>query len=174
MGDREVWASAAFEILKEVAQRYHAVIEYGELGEEIQHRTRVSTRMGIQNWIGPVLGKVLRRCVAEGVPPLTSLVVRKHTGMVGEGYDEVLVAMGVTPLQDTMERERHAAESRLRCYQWADAHDLPADGGEPALAPRLAENVSRERRRQAAQEPPRQCPNCHYTLPMTGMCDNCE
>ena len=45
----------------------------------------MATAEAVRNWIPGVIELVAERCVTEGVPPLTSLVVRKDTGMVGEG-----------------------------------------------------------------------------------------
>ncbi|KAA1425871.1 hypothetical protein [Nocardioides antri] len=171
MTDRETWAESAYDILVGVAGRYHAVVEYTQLGEEIQQRSGVETRMAVRNWIPGVLELVAHRCVSEGVPPLTSLVVRKDTGMVGDGYAAVLTALGSTPLDDPMQRERHAAQSRLECYQWASAPDLPADGGRAALAPKLAASTARK----AKANPPaaKVCPSCNMALLPTGVCDSC-
>ncbi|WP_183100267.1 hypothetical protein [Nocardioides pelophilus] len=171
MTDRETWAESAYEILSGVAGRYQAVIEYTQLGEEIQERTGVTTGMAVHNWIGGVLGLVVDRCVTEAVPPLTSLVVRKDTGMVGDGYDAVLTALGVAPLDDVMKREKHAASSRLECYRWANASGLPADGGRAALTPKLA--ASTARKAKANPPPAKVCPKCHMALLPTGVCDSC-
>lgn len=138
MSNKDVWAAAVYDLLVEVASCYHAVIEYSELGEEVQRRTGVTTGMAIRNWIGGVLELVAQRCHREGIPALTALVVRKDSGMVGDGYDAVLKIEGIAPHQDVIEREEHAARARLECYRWARASDLPADGGQPALAPKLA------------------------------------
>lgn len=117
MTDRETWAEAAFDILGGVAGQYHAVVEYTTLGEEIQERSGVATTKAVRNWVPAVLELVASRCVAEGVPPLTSLVVRKDTGMVGDGYDAVLAATDAAPIEDPMKKEAHAAQSRLECYR---------------------------------------------------------
>ncbi|WP_107771029.1 hypothetical protein [Nocardioides sediminis] len=173
MSNKDVWAEAAYDILVEVAGRYHAVIEYSELGEEIQRRSGVTTRMAIRNWIGGVLEIVVHRCARNRIPALTALVVRKNTGMVGDGYDAVLRAEGIPPLEDAMQRENHAAQARLQCYRWARASDLPPDGGVPALAPKLAATVERQRKAQAPR-PARVCLRCNMAIPATGACDNCD
>lgn len=172
MRDKDTWAEDAYDVLVEVASRYHAVIEYSELGEAVQLRTGVTTRMAIRNWIGGVLEVVVHRCAREGIPALTSLVVRKDSGMVGEGYDAVLGAEGIPPLEDVMQRENHAALARLECYRWAKAPDLPPDGGRPALAPKLAAKTARERKAAPAR-PAAVCPACNMAIPTTGRCDNC-
>ena len=170
--DRETWAESAYEILVGVAGRYHAVVEYTQLGEEIQERSGVPTRMAVRNWIPGVLELVAHRAVSEGVPPLTSLVVRKDTGMVGDGYGAVLTATGVGPIDDVMKRENHAAQSRLECYRWAGASDLPADGGRAALTPKLAASAARKRKANPA--PTKVCPTCNMALLPIGICDSCD
>lgn len=172
MTDRETWAECAYDILVGVAGRYHAVVDYTQLGEEIQERTGVATSKAVRNWIPGVLELVTDRCVAEGVPPLTSLVVRKDSGMVGDRYDAVLTAQGVALLDDPMQRESHAAQSRLECYRWAAAPDLPADGGRAALAPKLA--ASAARKRKANPPAAKVCPTCNMALLPTGVCDSCH
>lgn len=170
--DHEIWADSAYEILADVSRHYRAVIEYNQLGAEVQVRSGVTTDRPLRSWIRGALELVVDRCVREGIPPLTSLAVRKDTGMVGEQYDAVLAALGVAPLADAMEREAHAAQSRLECYQWAGAPDLPPDGGRAALAPRLAAATARK----ARANPPaaKVCPTCHMQLLPTGECDSCS
>ena len=128
--------------------------------------------MAIRNWIGGVLEIVVHKCAREGSPALTALVVRKNSGMVGEGYDAVLRAEGIPPLEDEMQRENHAAQARLACYRWAKAPDLPPDGGTAALAPILAAKVARQRKSTPAR-PSAFCPHCNMAIPTTGRCDNC-
>jgi len=169
--DQKTWAETAYEILVGVAGRYHAVVEYTQLGEEIQERSGVTTRTAVRNWIGPTLELVAHRCVSEGVPPLTSLVVRKDTGMVGAPYDAAMTAVGADLLDDPMQREKHAARARLECYRWADATGLPADGGRAALTPKFAASAARK----AKANPPatKVCPSCNMALLPTGVCDSC-
>jgi hypothetical protein len=170
--DRETWAENAYKILENVAGQYNAVIEYTQLGNEIQERSGVTTTKAVRNWIGGVLEVVADRCVAEGIPPLTSLVVRRDTGMVGDAYNAVLAATGVATIEDPMQREKHAAQSRLECYRWANATDLPADGGRAALTPKYAASAARK----AKANPPavKVCPSCNMALLPTGVCDSCD
>ena len=93
--------------------------------------------------------------------------------MVGDGYDAVLRVEGIPAHDDVMEREQHAAGARLECYRWARADDLPADGGTPALAPKLAAAVDRRRTRDASREV-NVCSRCNMAIPATGACDNCD
>lgn len=168
---RERWARAAYPVLLDVARTYHAVITYKELAEKIQESTGIRTRTLLQNWIGTVLSKVVREAHRRGDPPLTSLVVHTDDGMVGEGYKEVLEVAGEPPVDDVMERELHAARSRLECYR-RFCPTLPPDGGVPALAPRHQAAVDRRRERPA--RPPRFCSRCFMQLPSTGVCDSCD
>lgn len=172
MTDRETWADSAYDILVGVAGRYHAVVEHTQLGEEIQQSTGVLTRSPARNWVPGVLELVADRCISGGVPPLTSLVVRKDNGMVGDMYDPVLTALGVDPHDDPMKRESHAAQSRLECYRWAGASGLPADGGRAALAPKLAASTARKAKANPA--PAKVCPSCNMALLPTGECDSCS
>ncbi|MEU0441969.1 hypothetical protein ABZ202_19760 [Streptomyces sp. NPDC006186] len=167
---QEAWAAAAYSILISVAETYHAVITYKELGEEIQRRTGIRTKALLQNWITPVLGRVVREAHRRGDPPLTALVVHTSDGKVGTGYAEVLTVAGKPPVEGEMEREHHAAEARLACYR-RFCRDLPPDGGRPALAPRLQATV--ERRRRRVEKPPQVCGRCFVQLPSTGVCDSC-
>jgi hypothetical protein len=169
--DRETWAEAAFDILGGVARKYHAVVEYTELGVQIQERSGLATKVAVGNWIGGALQLVADRCVKEGIPPLTSLVVRRDNGMVGDNYKLVLAATGADPIEVVMQREKHAAQSRLACYRWADAAGLPADGGRAALTPRLA--ASAARRAKANPAPVKVCPTCNMALLPVGTCDTC-
>ncbi|MEW1614691.1 MULTISPECIES: hypothetical protein [unclassified Streptomyces] len=166
----ERWAREAYSLLIGVACSYHAVITYKELGTEVQERSGIHTRAPLQYWIGPVLGRVVREAHRRGDPPLTALVVHSGDGMVGEGYKEVLEIAGQPPVQDALDRERHAARARLDCYRRFGAA-LPPGGGEPALAPRYRATIERRRARDAA--PPPVCRGCFVQLPATGVCDSC-
>ncbi len=131
---REAWGAEAYSILIDVAQTYHAVITYKELAEEIQSRTGIRTKTLLHNWIGPVLGRVVREAHHRGDPPLTALVVHTDDGKVGSGYREVLAVSGEPPVEDELEREHHAAEARLACYRRFGA-TLPPGGGVPPSPP---------------------------------------
>lgn len=167
---REAWGSEAYAILIGVAQTYHAVITYKELAEEIQSRTGIRTKTLLHNWIGPILGRVVREAHRRGDPPLTALVVHTDDGKVGSGYKDVLAVAGEPPVDDELEREHHAADARLACYRHFGAA-LPPGGGVPALAPRLQAAVGR--RRERTDKPLRVCERCFVQLPSTGICDLC-
>ncbi|WP_327265267.1 hypothetical protein OG444_30800 [Streptomyces sp. NBC_01232] len=169
-GDRDRWAEEAYAVLTGVAGTYHAVITYKALGAEVQERSGIRTEALLHNWIGSVLGRVVREAHRRGDPPLTALVVHSGDGMVGVGYKEVLEIAGQPPVLDAAEREQHAARARLDCYRRFGA-ELPPDGGVPALAPVYRAAV--ERRRARTAEPPPVCTGCFVQLPATGVCDSC-
>jgi hypothetical protein len=166
----QVWASEAYQVLGGVARTYHAVITYRELAEEAQKVSGVRTSVPFRRWIGRVLYLVVQRAQSQGDPPLTALVVHSTDGRVGEGYKAVLEAAGEHPVDDDLERERHAARARLDCYRRRGAA-LPPGGGVPALAPRLQAAVIRRRSQNEAAPPV--CPTCFIELPATGICDSC-
>ncbi|GAA4525592.1 MULTISPECIES: hypothetical protein [Nonomuraea] len=167
---REIWAREAYPLLVDVARTYRAVITYKELADRIQETSGIRTRALLHNWIGRVLSEVLREAHRRGDPPLTALVVHTDDGMVGEGYKEVLEVAGEPPVGNALDRELHAARSRLECYRHFGAI-LPPDGGVPALAPRYQAAV--DRRRAHSEKPPRVCSRCFMQLPATGVCDTC-
>jgi hypothetical protein len=98
---------------------------------------------------------------------LSSLCVHGD-GTIGDGYAEAVIEnYGFAPA----DIEMHAAEERLRCYQFFGA-DLPPGGGVPALTPQVA-----ARRAWAAGQRPQPqnlCPSCHIALPVSGICDDCS
>ncbi|MFD5462908.1 hypothetical protein ACFWIQ_08765 [Kitasatospora sp. NPDC127059] len=176
-----VWTRAAYPALVDVARRYHAVITYADLAEAVQQASGVRTSINQRHWIGKVLALVVREAHRRGDPPLTALVVHATDGMVGAGYQDVLAVAGQPPILDEMDREQHAAAARLACYRHFGA-DLPADGGIPALAPRLKTAVTRKKAAATtgaaattatAPRPPAICPNCFLELPATRVCDSC-
>ncbi|MEU8921835.1 hypothetical protein AB0D10_13000 [Kitasatospora sp. NPDC048545] len=182
-----VWTRAAYPALVEVAGRYHAVISYADLAEALQEASGVRTRVNHRHWIGKVLSLVVLEAHRRGDPPLTALVVNATDGKVGPAYQEVLAVAGQPPLVEEMDREQHAAAARLACYRHFGA-DLPADGGTPALAPRLLASVARKKAAPrtaaattttttgaaaAVPRPPAICPTCFLELPATRVCDSC-
>ncbi|WP_030242659.1 hypothetical protein [Streptomyces sp. NRRL S-350] len=169
-----VWTRAAYPALVEVARRYHGVITYADLAEAVQEASGVRTRVNQRHWIGKVLSLVILEAHRRGDPPLTALVVHAADGKVGVGYQEVLAVAGQPPVAQEMDREQHAAAARLACYRHFGADDLPADGGTPALAPRLRASVARKAVVTAAPpRPPAICPTCFLQLPATRVCDSC-
>lgn len=109
--------------------------------------------------------------VRRGEPHLTALcVTQNHT--VGDGYRYVLECAG-EPIPEDL--DRHATGARLECYRRLAA-DIPEDGGEPTLPPRVVAARQSLSRRIAAAEPPKPpplCPKHNLALPRTGICDEC-
>lgn len=126
--------------------------------------------MGLQNWIGRLLAKVVRMAHEENAPPLTALVVRSDSGMVGEGYDEVLTVAGESSIENEVDREDHAASARFSCYQHFGA--VIPGGAKPMLARNYVEHLSRKRK--SADVPVVEvCKTCFLELPASGDCSNC-
>jgi hypothetical protein len=165
---RTAWAASARELLCETAQRYQAVVAQQELGRQVQEHSGIRTTQLHHYWIGDVLRRVSTECAERGEPDLSSLCVN-GSGSVGDGY-RVLVA--ATTGEEPADPDAHAARARLACYRHFGA-ELPANGGSPALTPKLA--ATRTRARKAAQEarPVPLCPTCHLALTANGVCDNC-
>lgn len=126
--------------------------------------------MGIQNWIGRLLTKVVRLAYDDNLPPLTALVVRSDSGMVGEGYDEVLTVEGESPIEDEVDHEDHAARARFSYYQHFGAVIL--GGAKPMLARNYVEHLNHNRK--SAELPVVEvCKTCFLELPSSGICSNC-
>lgn len=162
------WTPLAHEILVQTAGTYNRTITYKELAEEVQERSGVRTKSGLQNWIGRLLERVARRTADAGEQPLTSVCV-KQDGTIGDGYLLAPRAVEDSPGADV---EVLAAEHRLLCYR-KYATDLPADGGTPTLTAQVAK--ARSARAAAAESPPlRMCDLHHVALPATGICADCD
>jgi hypothetical protein len=168
----DAWAEEARRILTAVAGTYHRLIDRTDLAAEVQEASGVRTTKNSQYWLSQVLARVAAVNVDRHEPPLAALVVHRPTGAVGESYDEVLRLAGLPLIDDETTREKHAAAARMECYRWAGA-TMPADGGHPALAPRLEQRIVRDRRRARAEAPPNVCPSCFMAVPATGICDSC-
>lgn len=169
---QEVWAQEAHTVLETVAAQYGGLITSKQLGDRIQASSGVTTRSLVQNWIGPVLESVSQQCRTAGTPALTSLVVNKTDGRVGEIYDKVVVAGGEAKPADNNARDEHAAASRLECYRQFAA-DVPP-GARPALSPTLQSAHDRERKLRLSLVEPKRCQTCNVELSRTGMCDSCD
>jgi len=178
---RATWALAAREHLIVTAKRYHEVVTYADLGEWVQQRSLISTSAQTGTWIGDVLRRVAAECSGRNEPNLAALCVNAK-GSVGDGYARLVAeAYGATVTDDDV--EEHAALARLECYRFFGA-DLPAGGGEPAMAPNFAAPAPRRttsaapttaKRKPVAEEtPPALCPSCFTALPATGICDYCD
>ncbi|QCW50229.1 hypothetical protein FE634_07090 [Nocardioides dongxiaopingii] len=197
----ETWARAAHPILEEAAASYHAVVREAVLAERLQVDSGIRTTRSHDRWLGKVLLPLVHLHARDGYPPLTALVVDAN-GRVGERYDAVLEAAEERPVTEALARERHAAESRLLCYQWAGS--APEDGGVPDSVYRTSTRAARAPRAAAAPRTPRTpgeprapreprepkvvapkrvavtdrpvnvCPRCFMAIPATGLCDNCD
>ncbi|MGZ4436560.1 MAG: hypothetical protein ACXVW6_02905 [Nocardioidaceae bacterium] len=172
---RATWALAAREMLLETAGHYHAVVGYAELAEFVQQRSLISTTQQVGGWMGDVLHRVGEECARRAEPNLAALAVNAK-GSVGDGYARSVAALYGEQVTDP---DEHAARVRLECYRRFGA-DLPAGGGEPALAPALQKTRTAPRSTKAAAapkaepKPPALCPRCFTTLPATGICDYCD
>ena len=162
------WAEAILPELEQVASVFGGSITYEDLASAIQYRTGYRTRMLLGNWIGKVLEVVLKRTIREGLAPLTSLVVRKDTGGVGDGYynhDHPQHSV-----KDDVQLQRMAAQDRLTCYR-VHCGSVPANA-----TPRMTELFDQKHSpvgRARAELPEQFCPTCHLVLPLGGECDSC-
>src|SRR5258708_3494302 len=69
------WTAASLLALERVARIYHAMITYQDLGDQVQDRSGIRTRMLLMNWIGQVLGGASRESHRKGQPMLSALCV---------------------------------------------------------------------------------------------------
>lgn len=184
---KKYWVKHAYDTLVETASRYNAVITYGDLAEEVQRRSGLHTTAPLRNWVGDLLRMIAQANHLRDEPALTALVVHKHDGRVGAGYDEVLRLAGQPPIADEIERENQAAAARLECYRrWCD--DVPADA-RPTLAThtrpvraatsgrsasRAAPTPSRATPRSREERRGGICPTCFMEMPVAGPCPNCS
>jgi hypothetical protein len=168
----DAWAEEARQILAGVAGTYHQLIDHTDLAAGVQQASGIHTSGNAHYWIGRVLNQVAAVNAVKGEPPLTALVVHRVQGTVGDDYDEVLRLAGTPAITDANEREKHAAAARMDCYRWAGA-TMPADGGNPALSPKLEQRITRGRKRAREEAPPTVCTTCFMAVPPTGICDNC-
>lgn len=161
------WIPLAYDELLATARRYHAVVTYLELGEHVQDRSGIRTRVLLTNWIGKLLEEVALRAKHEGLPPLTSLCVRQD-GTIGPGYARAPKATEGEPGEDI---ESYAAEHRLLCYR-RNALDIPEDGGLAALT--RAEQQRRQQKAKTTSVVIPRCASCNTELPRSGRCDYCD
>lgn len=167
---RVEWAEAARGVLIETAGTYRAVLLFKELAAEVQYRSGVRTKQPNHYWISDVLSRVSRECAARDEPLLSTLCVNAE-GSVGAAYADLVRELTGTEPADP---DQHAAEQRLACYRRYDAVGLPADGGSPALAPKLSDSRSRARKAARLAKPVATCPKCMMALLPTGVCDTCD
>lgn len=162
------WAAAGGPVLRAAATEYGAYLTYQQLASEVQHAAGIETGVPFRHWIGQVLGAIASEQRARPDEPiLTSLVVRAD-GTIGDGYAiPVEERDGVVP----GDLEMHAAQERLRCYEFFGA-ELPPDGGVPQLT--AAVSARRQNARRNSPTPKPVCPVCFLQLPATGVCDSCN
>jgi hypothetical protein len=172
------WLPVAFDKLVEVAKTYDAYITYKDLGDHVMEITGISYG-ATYRWVGKLLGPIVHRCVRDGLPPLTSLVVHQDDQSVGEGYDENFRALGIpVPTSEDLEAklailDDHAAASRLECYKFFGA-ELPPGGGVPTLTPRIRAARDAKRAKAKAEERRPVCPIHFIELPVSGVCEMCD
>lgn len=166
----DAWLRAAYEVLKDVAGVYGGTITYGKLRDRIFQLTGYRTKQLPQNFLPTLLGPIQRETAQDGLPPLTSLVVRASDGRVGPGY---ITHTRLSGIDDDHEREVAAAQDRLACYR-RFALDVPTDAV-PQLTARYRAVRERAECKAPRERPAAQaCPTCGYTLPATGVCDDCN
>ncbi len=163
----ELWVPLAYDALIETARRYNGWTTYLELTEHVQQVSGVRTRMLIGNWSGKLLERVAQLAADRGEVPLTSLCVHQD-GTIGVGYLRAPKSVEVDPTADVDEL---SADHRLLCYR-KYATDLPADGGSPALTPKVAE--ARARRKAQSRPEAKLCPVHFIELSSTGECGLCD
>lgn len=167
---RSAWAEAARDVLLTTAGKYQSVVTQKQLAAHVQSRSGIDTQQQIRHWIGDVVRRVADDCVVRDEPLLSALCV-DEMGSVGEGYAPAVVASG---RENPADPDEHAARERLACYRHFEAANLPADGGLPALVPKLAAARTRLRKTSFAERVVPTCPKCHLQLAATGACDNCD
>ena len=159
------WVQATEAILEGVAATYGGSITYQQLAEQLFDDTGYRTEMLLGNWIGKVLGPVQVATLAEGKPPLSSLVVRAETGGVGDGYVNHEHPKGFATSD---ERQRAAAVDRLTCYRSYCDH-VPTDAAPQMTSLYFAKHPGQK----PAPPPPKTCPTHNMVLPASGRCDYC-
>lgn len=164
-----LWAEAAVPVLEKVASEYGGYITYKGFAEELFEATGVRTGQQLNYWVGDVLASVISACAERGLPELSSLVVHAGDGMVGSGFNAVLVRSGRDRIEDPYGLELAAAEERLNCYR-AYCPDVP-DDAEPQLTKEYAARVRRNEPVIPKVRPV--CPVHRTQLPATGICDDC-
>lgn len=183
----DAWATAAYDVLLQAAQRYRAVVGEEELAMQVMYRTGIRSDDPVAGWLGDVLGRVASACAVREEPLLPALCV-DGDGRTPEGYAAaVALAHGPAPADPA----DHALRERLRCYRHFRAVGLPADGGsvsgtssarrQPSGRPRAAARAKPTRPPRIPPAPSRRptppevatCPTCFMALPVTGVCDSC-
>jgi hypothetical protein len=166
---RAAWAEAARIELIAVAGQYQGIVTSKELALLVQRRSGIRTSQRAHYWIGDILARVSTECDSRGEPLLSALCVNAE-GSVGDTYAATVLAIrGETPEDPDVQ----AAQERLACHKWFDA-DLPAEGGNAELTPRLAASRARARKLRQQERVAPTCPTCYTELPATGPCNYCD
>jgi hypothetical protein len=166
---RAAWTEAARAELIEVAGQYQGVVASKDLALLVQRRSGIRTSQRAHYWIGDILGRVAVECDRRGEPLLSSLCVNAE-GSVGDIYAATVLSIRGETLEDP---DVSAAQERLACHRAFDA-DLPAEGGNAELTPRLAASRARARKVRLQERVAPTCPNCYTELPATGPCNYCD
>lgn len=175
------WVPAGRDLLGGLASQANATISQSDFADEVQRRGGVHALGQPAGWLAHCLESLALATHAEGIPPLTSLVVQGD-GKVGESYAASLAAYGRDTSAGGRDRESQAAADRIECYRWAGAPE-PL-GGWRARTPSGARTSSTRTpatrtptpRATKAVVPEREaayCPSCFMALPATGRCDYC-
>ena len=168
----EAWTPEVHRVLTRVAGTYQGLIEYAELGAEVEEAAGIRSSRPVRGWIGPVLCRVAQENHARNEPALTSLVVHKADGIVGVGYDEALTLAGTAPIEDPVTREKHAAQARLEVLPLGRRHHARQRWSGRGLAPFRADPGA-PAQGAPGREQPTICTSCYMAIPPTGVCDNC-
>jgi hypothetical protein len=164
----DTWEPFAIAKLMETAKQYNATVTYGQVRDHVWTATGIRHDGLLSNWVGQLLNRVIKHCNEQGIPHLSSLVV-KEDGTVGEGFRAALSdpeqARTLEDLDDL------AAEMRLECYRHFGA-ELPPDGGKPTLTPKAKYTRDKKDRTTPPREM-KQCPECFLTMPASGVCETC-
>lgn len=119
-----------------------------------------------------MLAAVVAKCRAEGLPPLSSLVVYR--------VDSDAALEESTALARFACYRRFAVDVPVEAIAEADAlarakAETAQETAKPAARPRRAAAAPRERKPKKPEEPqPQICPTCFMQLPASGICDNCS
>lgn len=167
---QRLWTDQAILKLESVASIYGGYITYGELRDHLFEATNVRTANLLPRWIRVTLINVLDYCKERNLPAITALVVQKHSGMVGPGFNAWLERQDKGRIDDEYELESAAAKERLASYRLYGP-DVP-DDAVPMPTPRLAQKVNAGKFEWRWSPPP--CSNCGRPLKFYEPCPVCR
>jgi hypothetical protein len=113
--------AALYEKLKEVA-RARSVITYSEIAPLVS--VDIRTSLGRRE-IGRLIAEVCAHEVAHGRPMLGSVVVRKDTGMPGDGYFKGACRLGQFDADGKKDKRSFWAEELERVYGYWSSGSKP-------------------------------------------------